>query len=176
MTAEELLELIRSRRSTRAFHSGRELSDEQLELLLEGARWAPTAGNVQPWRFFVVGDATLKKRLAEAAWNQGFVRQAPVVIVVCVRLDDAQSSYGPRGETLYCLQDTAAAVQNILLLAETMGLATCWVGAFDERKVASALKLSEQLRPVALIPVGYPAEEPVHPPRKSLGTIVEYMK
>ena len=125
----DLLELIRSRRSIRSYHTERTLSEEQIEALLEAARWAPSGGNVQPWRFYVVRDATLRADLARAALNQDFVARAPVVIAVCVDLDAAERSYGSRGRDLYCLQDTAAAVQNMLLLAHAMELGTCWVGA-----------------------------------------------
>lgn len=171
---EELLQLIKTRRSVRAFRPDRPVSEEQIQTLLEGARWAPSGGNVQPWRFSVVRDASLRKQLATAALGQSFVAEAPVVIVVCVHLPEAQARYGARGRDLYSLQDTAAAVQNMLLLAHSMGLGTCWVGAFDEPQAAQALDLPEALRPVALIPVGYPDEQPRAPGRKGLAEVVTY--
>ncbi|HIE48213.1 TPA: nitroreductase family protein, partial [Candidatus Bipolaricaulota bacterium] len=147
---------------------------ELLDQLLEAARWAPSAGNAQPWRFVVVGSEELKEGLVRAALGQRFLAQAPVVIVVCADLTRARQAYGSRGETLYCLQDTAAAVQNLHLAAFEQGLGTCWVGAFDEAEVARLLGLPPGLRPVALVPVGYPAETPAPRPRRPLSEIVEY--
>lgn len=168
----DLLELMRSRRSIRAFRRDRAPSEDQIRQLLEAARWAPSGGNVQPCRFYVIRDAGLQSRLAAAALQQTFIAQAPLVIAVCVDLPEAESRYGTRGRELYCLQDSAAATQNILLLAHSMGLATCWVGAFSEDEVARALELPGTLRPVALIPVGYPDETPAPPPRKRPEEIV----
>jgi len=170
----EVLAAIRARRSVREFDPRREVSATELETLLEAARWAPSAGNAQPWRFVVVRDLNLRRGLAQAAWGQGFLAQAPVVIVVCADLARAREAYGQRGETLYCLQDTAAAIQNMLLAATQLGLGTCWVGAFQEEEVSRLLGLPPHLRPVALIPVGYPAHSPPPRPRRPLAEIVEH--
>jgi nitroreductase len=86
-----------------------------------------------------------------------FIEAAPVVIVVCADERRCSRRYGARRKNLFCIQDTAAAVQNILLAAYAMGLGTCWVGAFDEEVVKGALKVPDDVRPVALIPVGYAA-------------------
>jgi nitroreductase len=94
-----------------------------------------------------------------AAWGQLFVSQAPVVLVVCAEPDRSAIRYRERGAELYCLQDTAAAAENILLAATALGLGGCWVGAFDEEEASLALNLPENLRPVAIIPVGYPSQE-----------------
>ena len=143
---------------------GREpVSDEALAYLLEAARWAPSAGNLQPWRFVVVREAAVRAALASAAARQRFVGEAPVLVVVCAVPAESARGYGERGASLYCLQDTAAAVENLLLAATELGLGSCWVGAFDERRVASVLGLEEGVRPVALVPIGTPAEEA--PPR-----------
>lgn len=123
---------------------------------MEAARWAPSAGNLQPWMFLVVRSSAVKEQLAAAAFNQRFVAQAPVVIAV-VALAAVAAPYGRRGRELYMIQDTAAAIQNMLLAAHALGLGTCWVGAFDDDAVANVLGLKEGERPVALIPVGEPA-------------------
>jgi nitroreductase len=101
-----------------------------------------------------------------------FLTQAPVVIVVCAVPARSGRRYRERGEKLYCLQDTAAAVQNILLAAAGSGIGTCWVGAFDEEGVRRVLGLGHDLRPVAMIPLGYPDEVPSVPGRRSLEEIV----
>jgi nitroreductase len=168
----DVLEAIKERRSVRAY-TGKEVSDEDVERLIEAARWAPSAGNTQPWAFVVVKDAETKRKLSSAT-QQTLIKEAPVVIVVCA--DAARSSrvYGSRGEKLYSIQDTAAATQNILLAAQELGLATCWVGAFRENEVAKAVKVPRNLRPVAMVAVGYPAERPVAPRRRSFDEVVHY--
>lgn len=169
----DLFEAIKQRRSIRAY-TEENVSEEEVKKLIEAARWAPSAGNIQPWEFVIVRDAEVKQKLAAAALNQTFIEEAPVVIVVCA--DEAQSSqgYGSRGVTLYCLQDTAAATQNILLAAHALGLSTCWVGAFREELVRKSLNALLNVRPIAIIPVGHAAEEPRAPSRKALKEIVRH--
>jgi nitroreductase len=116
----------------------------------------------------------VKAELAAAAFGQKFVAEAPVVIGVAAA-PPKDSRYGERGRLLYCLQDTAAAVQNILLAAYDMGLGTCWVGAFDDDAVARGLGLKQGERPVALIPVGVPAREG-RSDRKPLSEVVRWME
>jgi nitroreductase len=164
---EELLELLASRRSVRRFASG-PLAPELEQRLLEAACSAPSAGNVQPWLFVRVRAAEARAALCAAALSQRFVTEAPLCIVVCADLRRAEQAYGERGLSLYCLQDTAAATQNLLLAAHALGLGACWVGAFRERDVRRALELPEHLRPVALVPIGLPVEEPSSPGRRPL--------
>ncbi|MEM3090706.1 MAG: nitroreductase family protein [Candidatus Bathyarchaeia archaeon] len=169
----DVFEAIKGRRSIRAFQS-RDVPSEIVEKLIEAARWAPSAGNIQPWEFVIVRSPETKKRLAEAALGQSFIEEAPVVIVVCADEERSASGYGSRGRTLYCIQDTAAAIQNIHLAAYAMGLSTCWVGAFREDEARKILKIPEGVRPVAIIPVGYPAESPTPRSRRPLKQIIHY--
>ena len=148
---------------------------EVLTELLEAARWAPNAGNLEPWRFVVVLDEFRRGALARSAYGQGFVAAAPAVVVVCAVPEESARFYGPRGRELYCLQDTAAAVENLLLAATESGLGTCWVGAFQEAAVARDLDLQPGWRPVALVTVGYPAEEPTRRRRRSLESITRWI-
>ncbi len=169
----DVFEAIRTRRSVRRYTPD-PVPDEVLAELLSAAILAPSAGNAQPWRFIAVRDPKLREGLVAAAYGQTFLAEAPVVIVVCADLERARRTYRERGETLYCLQDTAAAVQNLLLAATAKGLGTCWVGAFDEGKTAELLGLPKNLRPVAMIPVGKPAEVPQVRPRRPLTEVMEY--
>jgi len=121
----DLFEAIKTRRSIRAF-TREEISDREIEKILDAARWAPSAGNIQPWIFVVVKDPGTKRRLSEAALSQFFIEEAPVVIVVCADQERSRRGYGSRGANLYCIQDTAAATQNILLAAHALGLGACW--------------------------------------------------
>lgn len=169
----DVFEAIKKRRSVRAY-ADEKVSEEDVERLIEAARWAPSAGNIQPWEFVVVKDVETKRKLSEAALNETFIEKAPVVIVVCADLNRSSRGYGSRGKHLYSLQDTAAATENILLAAQELGLATCWVGAFRDNEVAKAVKAPRNLKPVAIVPVGHPAERPVAPPKRSVNEIVHY--
>ena len=121
----DVLDAVKGRRSIRAFKS-QDVSTEIVEKLIDAARWAPSAGNIQPWEFIIVRKPEIKRRLAEAALDQVFIEEAPVVIVVCANEVRSSQGYGVRGETLYCLQDTAAAIQNIHLIAYSFGLGIGW--------------------------------------------------
>jgi nitroreductase len=165
-----VLEAIKKRRSIRRFLKD-DVPEDTLMELLDAMRWAPSAGNLQPWEFVVVRDAGVKGRVAEAA-HQAWIAEVPVVVVVCASPDRSSPRYGDRGINLYCLQDTAAAVQNLHLAAVEKGLGSCWVGAFDEDGVAQAVGVPKNIRPVAVIPVGRPAETPAPRPRRSLEEIV----
>ncbi len=170
----ELPETIRTifeRQSCRNFLDD-ELPEEHLELLLECMRRSPSAGNMQPWRFYVVRDDERKRKLVASAYGQRFIGDAPVVIVVCALAAESAARYGERGATLYCLQDTAAAVQNLLLAATSLGYGSCWIGAFDEAAAAEALALPEGERPVAMVPVGKPGRRGTRTDRRPFAEIV----
>ena len=169
----DVFEAIKTRRSIRTF-TEEEVSEEEIEKILDAARWAPSAGNIQPWIFIVVRDPKRKRRLSEAALNQLFIEEAPVVIVVCADQERSGRVYGRRGIDLYCIQDTAAAIQNLLLAAHALGLGACWVGAFNEDAVGHALNIPAGVRPVAIIPIGRPAIKPGAVFKRSLNEIVRY--
>lgn len=169
----ELTEAIKGRRSIRAFKP-QDVPDETVEKLIDAARYAPSAGNTQPWMFVITKKLDTKKKLAKAAYNQTFIEEAPVVIVVCADENRSSMRYGHRGKTLYCIQDTAAAIQNILLTAYSLELATCWVGAFNEDEAKKTLKTPDGMRPVAMIPVGYPNKTPSQRAKRPVNQIVQH--
>jgi len=171
----DVLEAIKGRRSVREFKPD-PVKDEDLKRILEAGRWSPSAGNCQPSEFVVVKDPTVKRRLATAALEETFISEAPVVIVVCANMPRTSWRYGRRGEELYCIQDTAAATQNMLLAAYSLGYGTCWVGAFDDDAVAEVIRVPPGVRPVAIIPLGRPAERPSPPSRRPLSEIVHENK
>lgn len=168
-----LLEIIKKRRSVRRFQS-KEIAKDILDELTEALIWAPSAGNLQSRKFYIVSNAGVKDDLVRAALGQGFIAEAPLVIVACADMRIG-TYYGSRGTDLYALQDVAASIQNLLLLAYEHGLGTVWVGAFDEDGVTEVLKLPRHLRPVAIVPVGYPAEHPSIPQRISREKAVEFV-
>ena len=114
----------------------------------------------------------MKRALSLAAYGQAQVEEAAVVIVVCADEKRAEERYGAKGKALYCLQDTTAAVQNILLTACALGLGTCWVGAFKEEQVRKLIRAPSGMRPVAMITVGYPDESPAARGRRPLSEIM----
>ena len=150
-------QVINERHSVRDFVPGVGVPPESVARLLSAAIRAPSAGNRQPWHFYVIRDPAVKESLAAVAYGQAFVSQAPVVIVICTDAEQSAERYGQRGRDLYCLQDSAAAAEHILLGAVSLGLGGCWVGAFDEQRAAQALDLPERYRPVAILPIGKPA-------------------
>ncbi len=167
----DLQDAISKRRSIRTYKN-QPLSQGVLEALLEAARQAPSAGNIQPWEIVVASTSQTKHALSQAAYEQTSIEEGSVVLVVCADERRAAQRYGERGRTQYCLQDTAAAIQNILLTACSMGLGTCWIGAFKEKEVAKVIHAPPGVRPVALIPVGYPNESPPARPRRSVSEIM----
>ena len=170
----DFLTLAKSRRSIRKFED-KDVTKEQLMQIIEAAQAAPSAGNCQPWKFYVVKNKDIQAQFKECAYNQDYLLSAPACIVVCTDSKRSEVRYRERGKYLYTIQDTAAAIQNILLCAKDMGLGTCWIGAFDEVKVRNILGLAADFRPVALIPIGYPAEDfkPQH--RRPIDDIVTFV-
>jgi nitroreductase len=154
-------QVLHDRRSVRSFVPEKDVPPDLIKRILEAALSAPSAGNRQPWAFQVVRNAELKQGLVEAAGGQDFVGDAPVVIVVCADASRSAQRYRERGAQLYCLQDTASAITYILLGAVALGLGACWVGAFDEERASAVLDLPDDLRPVAIIPIGYEATRPM---------------
>ena len=166
-------EVIERRYSLRDFDPARDVAPEDVEKILRAAIRAPSAGNLQPWFFVVVREEKKKEALARAALDQRFVARAPVVVVVCADPDRSAMRYGGRGVSLYCLQDTAAATENLLLAAVALGLGGCWVGAFHEEEAARALDLPSHLRPVAIVPLGHATRPPAgRTPRRDLKEVL----
>ncbi|UCD13519.1 MAG: nitroreductase family protein [Thermoplasmatales archaeon] len=170
----DVKEAIQKRQSVRSF-LGKKLSLEVIHEIIKYAHLAPSAGNLQARDFIIVDDEEQKRRLSRASLNQMFIAEAPVNIVVCANLNRV-SPYGIRGEELYCIQDSAAAVEHILLLAVDNGLGACWVGAFNENEVSNILELPQHIRPVAIIPIGYPLGKTTNTSRIDTKILTHYNK
>ena len=167
----EFFEVVKNRRSIRLFKK-QALPQDVINQLIDAARSAPSAGNAQSWAFVLATEQKTKQALATAAFNQKWLAEAAAVFVVCADLKRAEDNYNERGRSLYCIQDTSAAVENILLAATALGLGACWMGAFHEANVAKVVNAPEGMRPVALIPVGYPNESPRARGRRSADEVV----
>lgn len=163
---DEVLQIVKQRRSVRDFQK-KEIPRELVEKLIEALIWAPSAGNLQARKFYFVTDATLKKNLAAAALGQNFIAEAPLVVVGCTDRE-IEIKYGEKGINLYAVQDVACSIMNMMLVACENGLGTVWVGAFREGDAFEALNLPDNLRPVAIVPVGFPSKVPSAPPRVSV--------
>ncbi|MGB9743591.1 MAG: nitroreductase family protein [Minisyncoccales bacterium] len=168
------LEVIKNRRSVREF-ARQAISEEMIDQLIEALIWAPSAGNLQARKFYFVFNKEIKEKLAQAALGQDFIVQAPLVVVGCLD-KKIRKKYGERGEKIYGICDVAMAIENLMLLAHSLGLGSCPVGAFDEREVITILNLPENLKPILLVPIGSPAEKPVAPKRLIKNQAVEFVK
>lgn len=169
-----ILEIIKKRRSIREFQK-KEIPEEVIDKLIEALIWAPSAGNLQSRKFYFVFNKKIKEDLAKAALGQDFIAEAPLVVVGCTD-DKITWRYGERGKNLYSINDVSVSIQNLMLVAEENNLGTVWVGAFDEKEVAKILNLPKNLRPIVIVPVGYPAEKPSPPPRVSRNEAIKEIK
>ncbi len=166
----DLYETIRKRKSVRSFLD-RPVEDEKIQRILEAAQLAPSARNLQEWRFIVVRDPGLRRRLIPAAAGQSFVGEAPVVIIGCAETDEHIMRCG---EKCYPI-DLAIAMEHIALAAVAEGLGTCWVGAFYQDQVKMVLEIPDEIKVVELMPLGYPADGAIpEKNRKALEEIIRY--
>lgn len=172
---DEVLKTIKYRRSVRSFLD-KEIPKEVINKIIEALIWAPSAGNLQARKFFFISNIELKRQIAKAALNQTFISEAPLVIVGCVDRDRIYPRYGERGIKLYAIQDVACSITNAMLVACENGLGTVWIGAFREDEVSKILHLPDYLRPVVILPIGYPAHIPSAPPRVSFREAVEFIE
>jgi nitroreductase len=164
---------IKERRSIRDFQK-KSLSENEIKKLVAALIAAPSAGNLQSRKFYFVRDQEKKIELARAALGQRFIADAPLVMVACAD-SNIMGRYGERGLNLYSIQDAAVSVMGMMLAAWEMGLGTVWVGAFREEEARRALNIPRNLRPVAIVPVGYPARIPRPTPRVSPAEAVIYI-
>ena len=165
----DIFETIEIRRSIRRYLD-KSVEPEKLTKILDAGRMAPSAKNWQDWRFVVVQNDQTRQRLIQAASDQVFVGQAPVVIACCTVEPDYMMSCGqPLGAI-----DVAISVDHITLAAAALGLGTCWIGAFDPEKVREILKIPKTVGIVELLTLGYPAENPDARPREELDKLVYY--
>jgi nitroreductase len=169
------MEIITNRRSIRSYKSDK-IEDDKMDYILEAFRKAPSAKNLQPWKLVIVKSKQKRGDLAIACNNQSFISEAPVIIAACAKEEEA---YGVMGGYLNSYPiDIAIAMEHLILAATEQGLGTCWIGAFKENLVKGILGVPENIRVVALTPVGYPSStvDPSKRGRKSLSDIVCYEK
>ena len=164
----EFYEAVQARYSCRSYRPD-PIPDDVLGRMLAGVRRAPSARNVQPWRFVLVTDAELRPKLAQACCGQTFVGEAPLVVVACGTGTPCKTG----GQASTQLLDIGIALEHLALSAAAEGLGTCWIGAFDPAAVGELLGIPADVQVAAVMPVGYPADQrPAEDRRKPLADII----
>ena len=167
----DFLDLVKSRYSVRAYKN-EPVEEEKLEKIFEAARYAPTAVNYQPFKLIVIkteGREDELKQVYQAKW----FTDAPLIICVCALPGEAWIRKDGKN---YADVDATIVMDHIILAATSLGLGTCWVGAFDVKSAKKVLNLPEGVEPLVFTPIGYPADEIGHKKRKETFELIKYEK
>ena len=170
---KNFLSLVEKRKSIRSYKSI-DVEKEKLDYILEAFRLAPSAKNLQPWKLVVVTDKAIMNKLVPVCRNQAFIAEAPVIIAVCVKEMEAYATMG--GYLNSSPVDVGISFEHLMLAATEQGLGSCWIGAFNEKAVGEVIGVPENVRVVALTPIGYPDDQGRERKRKSIKEIVSYNK
>ena len=166
--SDVVLDIIKRRRSVRRF-DGATIPKDAMEQILEAGRWAPSGANAQPWRFIVVTEKETLKSIAECCYYKVFksrhVGEASAAVVICADPEAGSQTY-----TL----DAAIAGTNMTLMATSLGIGSCWIGAFEEETMKKMMRIPEHLKIIALIALGYEIGKAAVPPRLPLSSIAHY--
>ena len=162
---------ISQRCSVRAYKPT-DVEEDKLKKVLEAARLSPSASNRQDWKFIVVKNKETRKKLVKAAFGQSFIAEAPIIIVACGLEPNAMLACGQPMHTV----DVSIAFAYMILQAYELGLGTCWIGAFNEDETKKIIRVPENVRVVAMTPLGYPNQSPSQKSRKNLDQIISYEK
>jgi nitroreductase len=171
----DCIDTIRARHSIRSF-APTAVDPESLRTILESALRAPSAGNLQAFRVYVVSNPVQRKALAVAALEQMFIAAAPIVLVFAACPEESARKYKERGARLYAVQDATIACSFAMLAATALALGSVWVGAFDVGRVRKTIGAPDRILPVALLPVGYAAEVPFETGRRPINELVQFVR
>jgi nitroreductase len=169
----DFFETVRHRHSVRKYQGNTPVEREKLHAILEMACAAPSAGDLQAYQIFVIHNQQTRDALRQAADNQAFLSEAPTCLVFCADTERSAERYGERGRDLYALQDTTIAATYAQLATVAAGMASTWVGHFNEQQVAELLELAAGLKPIAMLSIGYPAELPEPSPRRRMDEVIK---
>ena len=175
----EFMEVVKKRRSIHYFTNDI-VTNEDIDHILEAARWAPSAGNAQPWKFVVIRDPRNINKVWETTTGlnnitpQNFIRKAQLLVVVCTDITAYRGKQSNIFSDLYCIQDSANATMNLLLAVCDRGLGACWVGMFKENDLRNVIGAPKHIRPVAIVPIGHTKSKEKSKPRKPLAELVYY--
>jgi nitroreductase len=167
----DVFQAMFDRRSVRKFLD-KTVEEEKLLKIIDAARWAPSAGNIQDWQFIIVREKGKKLQLSEAALGQYWISTAQAIIVICSKIDKLTRIYGEIGENTYSMMDCALAAENIMLAAHSLGLGSCFIPTIDYGAIKRILNIPKEIKVYAIIPIGYPAEKPNAPHRMDLETMI----
>ncbi|MFX1310109.1 MAG: nitroreductase family protein [Promethearchaeota archaeon] len=161
---EVLLDFLKNRRSIRNYQD-EIISEREINMILEAGRWAPSASNRQPWKFIVIKDRDFINKIAKVASYGHFIKEASVLIAIIGRIKTSPKWY---------IIDTSLVSMNMILMAWSMGIGTCWIGTMNREKAKQILELKEDDYVLTILPFGYiKGKIPDPTPRKSLKEIVK---
>ena len=161
---EEFLKFVKERRSIRSFQD-KDILDKEIEMILEAGRWTPSASNRQPWEFIVIKDKEIKLKVAKTASYGMFMKEAPVLIAII-----GKTRISPK----WYIIDTSLVTMNMMLMAWSLGIGTCWIGTMNRERAREVLKLKETDYVATILPFGYPEGEiPSPTARKSKEKLVK---
>jgi nitroreductase len=163
---EIFLEFLKGRRSIRSFQE-KSIKEKELEMILEAGRWAPSASNRQPWEFIVIKNKEILEKLAKNAFYGKFIKTVPVVIAIVAKIKTSPKWY---------MIDTSLVSMNMMLMAWSLGIGTCWIGAMNREKAKEIFGLGKDDHLLTILPFGYiKGEIPGPTSRKMLNKIVKYV-
>ncbi len=168
MGNSSIFKIIEKRRSIRSF-SDKPVERPKIQKILQASCMGPSARGLQSFRIFIIKDKKKKEKLIHASHEQEYVN-APLVLVFCTQPKRIKKMMGKRGESLLSVQDATIAASYAQLVATALGLASVWIGNFDEKSVKKIIKVSH--RPVVILPIGYPNEQAKPKKTKKLNEIV----
>ncbi len=158
------LEFLKARRSIRSFQD-KSISEKDLEMILEAGRWSPSAVHKQPWEFIVIKNKEILEKISKNAYYGKFIKEAPVAIAIVGKIKTSPKWY---------IIDTSLVSMNMMLMAWSLGIGTCWIGAMNREKVKSLIGLGGNDYLLTVLPFGYiKGDIPKPKPRKSLNKIVK---
>ena len=164
---ETFLKFVKARRSIRSFQD-KNISENEIEMILEAGRWTPSASNRQPWEFIVVKNKAILTKLANCLSYGKFMKEVSVAIAIVAKIKKSPKWY---------LIDTSLVSMNMMLMAWSLGIGTCWIGAMNREKAMGIIGLGDNDHLLTLLPFGYiKGEIPQPTPRKSLDEIVRYIE
>ena len=169
----DFFKLIEERQSVRKFKQ-KEIPDSDLEKILHAANRAPSAGNLQAYEIVAVKSPEIKKELNKAVYyEKNYFDSVPAILIFFANPEKSSSKYSDRGESLYSIQDATIACTYAQLAAQSLGISSVWIGAFEDEKVSAAVSAPENLIPVAVLPLGYAGEKPRITDRRSIDDLVK---
>jgi nitroreductase len=169
----DFFDVVNKRKAIRKYID-KTVSDDLINKILETINLAPSAGNLQSFKILIIKNKNKISKISEICNNQEFIKEVSVVFIFLVKPKEAGQRYGQRGEVLYAVQDATIAATYAILTSASLGLATCWVGAFDKDILKK--ELNTELLPVCIIPLGYANENPGRKPRKKITEISEIIQ